>query len=112
MLVREEGGSVTYYTKADEAANAFFREAARSEGLSYNDWCKKYGILSPSGLERIEQHEISREAMVEEKIAARFVSPHERDDAYKSARTPRIGREDRKVDPHASPSTDAAEAAD
>lgn len=42
----------------DADAERFIQEAAKAEGLTYHQWCKKYGIISPAQERRIRRHEL------------------------------------------------------
>lgn len=43
----------------DTLTEQFLRDAARDEGVSYHDFCEKYGIVGPSQARKLRRHEVS-----------------------------------------------------
>ena len=44
--------------KQTDMAEDFFRKAAEKEGLSYTDWCRKYGVMCDADDQKIRRHEV------------------------------------------------------
>lgn len=43
----------------DTLTEQYLRDAARDEGLSYHDFCQKYGIVGPSQARKQRRHEVN-----------------------------------------------------
>ena len=43
---------------SDNATEQFFRDAAAKEGLSFHNWCDKYGIVDNAMTRQIRRHEV------------------------------------------------------
>ena len=43
---------------SDDQAEKFMRRAAKAEGLSFHEWCDKYGIVDGQMAQNIRRHEV------------------------------------------------------